>query len=111
LPDALRDRYFTHTGPNEWTVHPELRRRVVAYTRVNAMNPDEWGDAAAADVIFCRNMFIYFDTPTVQRVVGAFAERMSRPGYLCIAAAESLLRLSTPFSLEDVGGAFVYVRK
>jgi chemotaxis protein methyltransferase CheR len=110
LPEPLRERYFTLTGPNEWTVRPELQRRVTSYTRANAVNPSEWGDAAAADVIFCRNMFIYFDVPTVQRVVAAFAERMSTPGYLCIAAAESLLRLSTPFSLEDVGGAFVYVK-
>ena len=61
-------------------------------------------------MIFCRNLFIYFDAATVQRVVAGFAERMRRPGYLCIAAAESLLRLTTPFTLEDVGGAFVYVR-
>jgi chemotaxis protein methyltransferase CheR len=110
LPQVLRDRYFSHTAPREWTVVPELHRRVAAWTRVNAVRPEEWGTEAEADVIFCRNLFIYFDAPTVQRVVAAFAERMRRPGYLCIAAAESLLRLSTPFSLEDVGGAFVYVR-
>jgi hypothetical protein len=34
---------------------------------------------------------------------------MRRPGYLCIAAAESLLRLDTPFAMEDVDDAFVYV--
>ena len=111
LPEVLRGRYFSHTAPREWTVAPELHRRVATWTRVNAVRPDEWGAEAEADVIFCRNLFIYFDAPTVQRVVAAFAERMRRPGYLCIAAAESLLRLSTPFSLEDVGGAFVYVRK
>jgi chemotaxis protein methyltransferase CheR len=111
LPDDLRDRYFTRTGPAEWTVAPALHQRVASWTRVNAVRPDSWGTAADADVIFCRNLFIYFDTATVQRVVSAFGERMRYPGYLCIAAAESLLRLGTPFSLEDVGGAFVYVRQ
>jgi chemotaxis protein methyltransferase CheR len=110
LPQDLRERYFTRTGAGEWTVVPELHRRVVAWTRVNAVRPDRWGNEAAADVIFCRNLFIYFDSATVERVAAAFAERMRRPGYLCIAAAESLLRLSTPFTLEDVGGAFVYVK-
>jgi hypothetical protein len=40
----------------------------------------------------------------------AFADRMGSPGYLCVAAAESLLRLSTPFELKTCGGAFVYVK-
>ena len=91
-------------------MRPELQRRVSSWTRVNAVEPATWGPEAEADVIFCRNLFIYFDAATVQRVVAGFAERMRRPGYLCIAAAESLLRLTTPFTLEDAGGAFVYVR-
>jgi len=110
LPDALRERHFTRTGPTEWTAAAALHRRVRSWTRVNAVQPASWGAAAEADVIFCRNLFIYFDSATVERVVASFAERMRRPSYLCIAAAESLLRLSTPFSLEDVGGSFVYVR-
>ena len=60
-------------------------------------------------MVFCRNLFIYFDGPTVERVARELAARMRRPGYLCVAAAESLLRLATPFTLEDAGGAFVYV--
>jgi chemotaxis protein methyltransferase CheR len=110
LPESIRQRYFARTGAAEWTVTPELHRRVLSWTRVNAVRPEEWGEEADADVIFCRNLFIYFDAATVQHVVAAFAERMRSPAYLCIAAAESLLRLSTPFTLEDVGGAFVYVR-
>jgi hypothetical protein len=34
---------------------------------------------------------------------------MPRPGYLCLGASESLLRLGTPFELRDIGGAFMYV--
>lgn len=109
LPDSVRQRYFTRASPSEWTVDPELHRRIT-WTRVNAAQPDTWGAEGDVDVVFCRNLFIYFEAATVKRVVSAFAERMRRPSYLCIAAAESLLRLSTPFSLEDVGGAFVYVR-
>jgi chemotaxis protein methyltransferase CheR len=35
---------------------------------------------------------------------------MGTPGYLCVGAAESLLRLRTRFDLQDVGGAYVYVK-
>jgi chemotaxis protein methyltransferase CheR len=111
LPAPMRDRYFVATGAHEWTVAPELHQRVRSWTRVNAVRPDEWGDRAEADVVFCRNLFIYFNGETVKQVVTGFADRMRSPAYLCIAAAESLLRLSTPFSMETIGGAFVYVRK
>jgi len=110
LSPALRDRYFTLTAPREWTARPEIRERVQSWSRVNAVRPEEWGTAAAADVIFCRNLFIYFAPATVERVTAGFAERMPSPGYLCVAAAESLLRLKTPFALQTLGNAFVYVK-
>jgi chemotaxis protein methyltransferase CheR len=110
LAPALRARYFTSTGPGEWAVRPDLHARIQSWDRVNAVRPEEWGVAATADVVFCRNLFIYFETATVERVVCSFAERMPSPGYLCIAAAESLLRLRTPFTLQTLGSAFVYVK-
>jgi chemotaxis protein methyltransferase CheR len=109
LTPARRDRYFTATD-SEWTVRPELHDRVRSWTRVNAVQPQEWGVPAHADIVFCRNLFIYFESETVVRVVRALADAMLAPAYLCVAAAESLLRLSTPFTLQTHGGAFVYVR-
>ena len=110
LSPLLRERYFTQTAAGKWSVRPELHDRVRSWTRVNAIRPEEWGPAAAADVVFCRNLFIYFESATVERVVREFAARMPSPSYLCVAAAESLLRLSTPFTLQTRGGAFVYVK-
>lgn len=110
LAPALRERYFTMTGRGEWTVSPALHQRVRSWTRVNAIQPDTWGAPAHADVVFCRNLFIYFEPATVERVVRDIAGRIGSPGYLCVAAAESLLRLSTPFDLKTCGGAFVYVK-
>ena len=40
-----------------------------------------------------------------------FADRMPWPGYLFVGASESLLRATTAFALEEVGGAFVYVKR
>lgn len=110
LAPELRDRYFTKSASNQWKVCKELHDKVRSWTRVNAIRPAEWGQPAAADVVFCRNLFIYFEATTVERVVRAFAERMPSPAYLCVAAAESLLRLSTPFTLQTRGTAFVYVK-
>jgi chemotaxis protein methyltransferase CheR len=66
---------------------------------------------ASADVILCRNVFIYFSESAVRRVADVFADRMPIPGYLCIGAAESLLRITDRFELERIAEAFVYVKR
>jgi chemotaxis protein methyltransferase CheR len=43
-------------------------------------------------------------------VVDRFADAMPSRGYLCVGASESLLRITTRFDLEEIGGAFMYVR-
>ena len=60
--------------------------------------------------MFCRNLFIYFTEATVTQVAEHFADRLPSPGYLCVGAAESLLRLTARFDLQDIAGAYVYVK-
>jgi chemotaxis protein methyltransferase CheR len=55
-------------------------------------------------------MFIYFDQPTIARVVNSFADAMPSPAFLCVAAAESLMRVTTRFDLQEIAGAYVYVK-
>lgn len=109
LPEALRAKYFTPIVGG-WKVDPELQR-AVRYSQANLLDQTDITHLATAPFVFCRNVFIYFSTATVTRVVGQFAARMARPGYLFVGVAESLLRSATAFELEEVGGAFVYVRR
>jgi chemotaxis protein methyltransferase CheR len=109
LPNALREKYFTPTGGG-WKVAPELLARV-RYSRANLLEPADTFFLATAPFVFCRNVFIYFWAATVARVVRRFADRMPRPGYLFVGASESLLRATTEFELEEVGSAFVYVKR
>ena len=110
-PPDLRERYFEAVpGSAEWVVQPHLHARIASWTRVNAVRSHEVAAHAGADVIFCRNMFIYFNQDTVRRVVDQFAAAMPSPAFLCIGAAESLLRLTTRFELQDIAGAFVYLK-
>lgn len=111
LPDAMRDRYFTRNGDkDEWMPHPDLCARITAWDRVNVMQPLDVQRHAGADVIFCRNLFIYFTPAGVREVAARFAHWMPSPGYLCVGAAESLLRTGAGFDLQDLGGAYVYVK-
>jgi chemotaxis protein methyltransferase CheR len=110
LPPLLREKYFDPVAANTWAVKPALKSRVSLWTRVNIVQPQEVAPLAAADVIFCRNVFIYFHETTVRLVAEHFADCMRTPGFLCVGAAESLLRVTTRFDLQDIGGAYVYVR-
>ena len=112
LPATFRDRYFDPVaGTQSWQVKSEIYDRVLSWTRVNAVREHEVAGRAAVDVIFCRNLFIYFDQPTVRTIVERFADYMRLPAFLCVGAAESLLRLTTRFELRDLCGAYVYEKR
>ena len=111
LPAELRAKYFTQEGATKtWRVDARLHA-AVEWGVVNLMDEAEVAPRAAANVIFCRNVFIYFSNQSIGRTVRAFAAHIRPPGYLFVAASESLLRLSEDFELQEVGSAFVYVRR
>jgi chemotaxis protein methyltransferase CheR len=108
LPPSLRDKYFTAHG-NQWTVAPELHRRV-SYDLVNLVDEEQVARYAWAPVILCRNVFIYFSDRSIQRTLALFDRGMPSPSYLCVGVSESLLRRTSAFDLQEIGGAFVYVK-
>jgi chemotaxis protein methyltransferase CheR len=110
LPDALREKYFTAGADGGWTVKPDLFSRVTSWTRVNLMQAGEAASLGSCDVIFCRNLFIYFTPDGIREVTARLNAWMPSPGYLCVGAAESLLRTGTGFDLQDLDGAYVYVK-
>lgn len=110
LPDTLREKYFDAQPDGAWVVKPTLKARVSSWSRVNAVSAVETLPLGRSDVIFCRNLFIYFAEATVRQVAEQFAARMPIPGFLCVGAAESLLRITTRFDLQDIEGAYVYVK-
>ena len=109
LPPALREKYFV---PHEqgWQVVRPLHRRV-AFDVVNLMAEEQVTPHASSPIIFCRNLFIYFSDRSIRRALGMFERAMPAPGYLCVAASESLLRRTAAFELQEIGGAFMYVKR
>ena len=107
LPEDMRQRYFTPAADG-WKVRADIHRRI-QWHRVNLTVESDIDDLARSRVIFCRNVFIYFSEATIRKVVRMYAERMPRPGYLFVGAAESLLRVTNQFQLQQIDGAFVYV--
>ncbi len=112
LPGDLKEKYFTREGAKEeWTIKPDLLARVTSWSRVNIVNAAERDPRASADIIFCRNLFIYFTPACVREVAFSLARAMPSPGYLCVGAAESLLKAGAGFDLQELGGAYVYVKQ
>lgn len=111
LSAELRANYFTHEAATKtWRIDAKLHARI-RWGVVNLMNEAEIAPWAAANVIFCRNVFIYFSDQTIGRTVRSFAAHIRPPGYLFVAASESLLRISADFELQEIGSAFVYVKR
>ena len=109
LPASLRARYFQPDG-SCWRVRSDIHSRI-KWGLANLMDVDQIAPFADADFIFCRNVFIYFSESAIGRVVRNFARFIRPPGYLFVGAAESLLRISTDFTLTEIDDAFVYVKR
>jgi len=109
LPPELHRRYFTRVADG-WEVDSSLRRQI-SWDRVNLTNTPEIEQLASSPVIFCRNVFIYFSESAIRKVVKTFEDHMPQPGYLFMGAAESLLKFTNKFQLQQVAGAFVYVKE
>jgi len=109
LPRPLRDRYFSEVAPGSWRVDPAMQREIT-YGVANLVREDEVRPLATVDVIFCRNVFIYFSDETISQVASFFHEGLADDGHLFLGASESLTRIDTGFELDEVGRAFVYVK-
>lgn len=72
-------------------------KRLVSFRRLNLMAP--WPMHGRFDVIFCRNVVIYFDKPTQARLFGRFAQQMHDHGRLFVGHSESLYQVAPDFQL------------
>jgi chemotaxis protein methyltransferase CheR len=110
LPPQYRERYFK-AAPGGWQIDPVLHARVTSWRQINLASDTDVQIVAAAEVVFCRNVFIYFSQDAVRRVVNTLADWMPSPAFLCVGASESLLRLTDRFELEEIRGAFIYTKR
>ena len=109
LPAHLRERYFEPEGSG-WRISSDLHSRI-KWGIANLMDESQIAPLAAVDFIFCRNVFIYFSETAIGRAVRSFSRFIRPPGYLFVGAAESLLRLTTDFTLTEIDDAFVYQKR
>jgi len=90
IPYELRKRYF-QKGDNRWKGYFRVKQEVrknISFQRLNFR--EEFHLNVPFDVIFCRNVMIYFNNPTKEALIGKLFQNLSNGGYLFIGHAESL---------------------
>ncbi|MDR2558086.1 MAG: protein-glutamate O-methyltransferase CheR [Oscillospiraceae bacterium] len=95
LPDTWKRKYFTAVENSCFKVSPEVTKRVTFKT-FNLMDPVPF-KSYPYDIIFCRNVMIYFEHNTKIEVVKRLYEALAPGGYLFIGHAESITRDTTQY--------------
>ena len=106
VPPPALERHFVREGAGVRV--KDTARRVVSFRAGNLLDPRSYVGLAPLDVIFCRNVLIYFSDGAVQRAVGLFHQALAPGGYLFLGHAESLSRVSSGFLPIRFQGAIVY---
>ena len=99
IPDPLRRKYLLKSkdpAKKLYRVVPELREHV-RFRRLNFMEGD-FGFREPIDVIFCRNVIIYFDKVTQERLLNSFCRYLAPRGYLFMGHSETLLGMDVPLT-------------
>lgn len=108
IPEVLRENWTRPVSgdPDRVTISSEIRN-LVRFRQLNLLRP--WPFAGPFDVIFCRNVMIYFDDPTKAELVLKFARALAPGGYLYIGHSERVSGEATAL-LEPVGST-IYRRR
>ncbi len=85
-------------------------RNMVNFGYLNLFDGDRISLVGKMDVIFCRNVIIYFDREGKKKVIHNFENHLVSDGYLLLGHSESLMNLSTSFRLEHLNNDMVYQR-
>lgn len=109
-PEAARARWFRAKG-DQYEMDPALRRGVTFEER-NLLDPDQafWAPGSY-DIIFCRNLFIYFSDRAIRAALDQLAGALSPGGFLMVASSESVRGLSDAFEPIYVGDALCHRRR
>ena len=109
LPPRVVERYFASDGDASWRILDELRESV-RFTAVNVLDRAATLSHGQFDVIFCRNVLIYFDDIARRTAAENLFESLLPGGFICLGHTESMSRISALFEVARFADAIVYQR-
>ena len=109
LSPGLIDKYFTEMDHDQWRVLEDIRQSV-RFTTANLIEAAQTRPHGQFDVIFCRNVLIYFDDASRRIAAENLYENLAPGGFICLGHTESMSRISPLFEVRRFDDAIVYQR-
>ena len=106
LPKNILTKYF-HYQNDGYQICEDLRQ-AVEFSRVNIMEASDVRPYRDIDVVFCRNLLIYFDDISRRLAAEMFFDAMKPGGFVCLGHSESMSRISSLFNVRKFSEAIVY---
>lgn len=103
---AYVGRFFQEQDGN-YRISDEVRQ-LVTISQLNLFDQSRLALLGRMDIIFCRNVIIYFDQPAKKRVVESFCQSLYPGGFLLLGHSESLMNITTLFTLRHLKNDMVY---
>lgn len=109
-PRWLKDKYFSPKEKDTFEIVPEIRR-MVTFEYLNLADdvfPSPLNDTKAVDIIFCRNVLMYFSEKRCSQVVRGLFHSLVHNGYLVVSASELSLRSLSAFTAVNFPGMVLF---
>jgi chemotaxis protein methyltransferase CheR len=106
----IKERYFRKTGQGVYAISPQVAD-MTAFYRLNLARGNFTGqvsELAGLDLIFCRNVLMYFSPQAAERAVGHLIEVLRPGGLLIVSPSEAMFLKNTPLELAGTGGTAIY---
>lgn len=104
LPAKLLIKHFDRDGA-DWQIHQDVKR-MIEFRKLNLATP--WPLLPRCDVVFMRNVLIYFSAETKQSILRGLHRTLADDGYLLLGGGETLINLNSPFTREAIGSSVCY---
>ena len=105
LPITLLVKYFKQDG-DRWAIAPELKANI-SFKQLNLLT--DFTSLGSFDVVFCRNVLIYFDQPTKTKILEKISRMMPPDGVLYLGGAETVLGVTDKFApMPEQRGIYVH---
>ena len=106
VPEAYLRKHFKRAG-TDYQISDDLRS-AVEFTRVNLQEPADVRAYRDFDVIFCRNLLIYFDDVSRKQAAETFYDALKPGGFILLGHSESMSRISSLYKVRKFPDAIVY---
>ncbi len=108
IPSSMKLKYFAK-GEKYYHISDEIKK-MVKFSYLNLVDEADMRSMYNIDVLFCRNVLIYFDNRVQREIMGRFYDSMSPGSFIFLGHTESMSRMSKAFKSLKIGNDFVYIK-